>query len=61
MTFTRSVGRIDDGARQPRQGAWITADLTRRGQPRGKGILGGGEEPVIRTSENGILPNPVPG
>ena len=38
----------------------MTADLTRRGQPRGKGILGGGVEPAMRTSGKGIFVSAFP-
>ncbi len=38
----------------------MTADLTRRGQPRGKGILGGGVEPAMKASGEGIYVSPFP-
>jgi hypothetical protein len=41
--------------------AWMTADLTRRGQPRGKGILGRGATPAKKASRKGISDGPVPG
>ena len=43
-----------------RQMAWMTADLTRRGQPRGKGILGGGGQPAMKASKKGIYMSPFP-
>ena len=38
----------------------MTADLTRRGQPRDKGIRGGGVEPAMKASGKGIYASPFP-
>ena len=40
--------------------AWMPADRTCRGQPRGKGIMGGGAEPAMKTSRQEISLNPFP-
>ena len=46
--------RVEVKEKFAREIAWMTAERTRRDQPLGKGILGGGGEPAMKASEKGI-------
>ncbi len=55
-----STLRVEVKEKCAREMAWMTADLTRRGQPRGKGILGGGRQSAMKASEKRIYVNSFP-